>query len=332
MNGIFYENTRTHIPGWVSNLHESQALGYAYETQSHFVHFYGKNQGLNVISVGLTAVEEKKGLLSDWVKRVFGAANIKPLSMSIGETIESVWRPSLYYSDDIEDAINVDPFEQRSTEQALRILIEKLDEILLYLEPDMNGLKAFGHKSRELLILACTEIENLWTSIFKKSGIQPQNGRLYTTHDYIKLLSKACLNEFEIIYRNYDGLRAFQPFLNWTADQPTQSLAWYDAYNKTKHDRASFFYLATLENVMEAVAANVAMFCAKYGPFSLIHDKNTLSSLVNQHFDIHLRNSDPSTYYIPKIALPSDFRKDLFVYDCYKSKHNEPWIIQPLTL
>lgn len=88
--------------------------------------------------------------------------------MPIGDTVENLWRPSLYYSNDIQIALNIDPYEQRSAEQALRVLVEKLDDILLYVEPSQSGLASYGHKSRELLILACTEVENLWTSIFQK--------------------------------------------------------------------------------------------------------------------------------------------------------------------
>ncbi|EGR7978103.1 hypothetical protein M2H39_20790 [Vibrio vulnificus] len=332
MNGIHYKNTQTNIPGWVNDLHVKNPMGYAYETDTHFVHMYGQLGGLNIISVGLTAVEEKVGTLEDWVTRVFGAQDITPLTLEVGQSVDSIWRPSLYFESDIEKALNIDPYERRSAEQALRVLVEKLDDILLYIEPDQNGLCAYGHKSRELLILACTEVENLWTSIFKKSNILPQNGRMFTTQDYVKLLPKACLSEFEITFKNYQGLRKFQPFANWTAAQPTQSLDWYNAYNMTKHDRNTSFNKATLENVMDAIAANVAMFCAKYSPFGLFHDNNALSSLFNQHFSISLVNSDPSTYYIPKITLPAGTRTDLFVYDCYQSGHNENWDVQPLVL
>lgn len=57
LKGFFYKNTKTTIPDLENNLHESQPLGYAYETDSHFVHFYGQENGLNIISVGLTAIQ-----------------------------------------------------------------------------------------------------------------------------------------------------------------------------------------------------------------------------------------------------------------------------------
>lgn len=228
--------------------------------------------------------------------------------------------------------MKINAFEQRSAEQALRVLIEKLDDLLLYIEPDRNGLRSYSHKSRELLILACTEVEDSWVSIFKSSGISPQNNRMFTTKYYVKLLSKARLNEFQITFKNYDELRNFIPFCQWDLSQPTKSLKWYDSYNKTKHDRNSSFNEATLENVLDAVSASIAMFCARFSPFSLLNNNNILSSLINQYFKISLRESDPSTYYIPKIDLPANTRTDLFIYDCYDRKHNVSWNIIPLVL
>ncbi|MFI8008664.1 hypothetical protein ACIF8R_00520 [Acinetobacter sp. ABJ_C4_1] len=331
MNGIFYENTKTTIPRCVQPIHESQPLGYAYETDTHFVHLYGGNKGLNTISVGLTAIEKKQGTLEDWAIRTFGAQNIQPLNLPIGQSIEGVWRPSLLYSEDIQNALNIDMYEQRSAEQALLILLDKLDDIFLYVEPDQNGAQSFGHKSRELLILACTEVENMWVSLFNKTGTPAANGRTFTTQDYVKLLPKLCLGEFQISFKNYN-VRKFKPFINWNASHPTQSLSWYDAYNKTKHDRKNFFSCATLENVMDAITANIVMYCAKYGPFYLLSNNTTLSSLINQHFEIELLNSDSSTYYIPKFSFPANTREDLFIFDPHQNGYMVPWDVQPLTI
>ncbi|MDC5321638.1 hypothetical protein [Acinetobacter sp. AKBS16] len=331
MNGIFYKNTYTKIPGCIDTLHETNPLGYAYESDDHFIHLYGKNRGINVISVGLTVIEKKQGTLEDWVVRVFGAKDINPLNLSIGHSVKGVWRPALYYANDINNALKIDTYQQRSTEQALRILIEKLDDIFLYVEPDQNGLCSYGHKSRELLILACTEVENMWTSTLQDAQVIPSNGRVFTTNDYVKLLPKLFLREYQISFKNY-SVRKFQPFINWDTTRPTQSLAWYDAYNKTKHDRNNAFSYATLENVMDAIAANIIMFCVKYSPYSLFESNTSLSSLINQHFEIKLINSDLSSYYIPKFLFPSNIRNDLFIFDPYSSGYAVPWNVQNLII
>ena len=278
----------------------------------------------------MTVIEGKEGSLEEWVVRVFGAIDIIPLDNKIGHSVDGIWRPSLYFQDDTYKALNVSKFTQRSSEQALRIIIEKLDDLLLYIEPDVNGLQSYSHKTRELLILACTEVENQWTALLNKASAEPINTRTFTTQDYVKLLNVAHLNEYVIKLRNYENLNHFNPFLDWTIDRPTQSLAWYNAYNKTKHDRDLNFSEATLENTIQAVLANIIMFSARFSPFNLLNESKTLSSIINQNFEIALENSNPSSYYIPKIELPETTRKDLLVYDCYREQHNKSWVINPI--
>lgn len=330
IHGICYQNTKTTIPGWINNLHIDQPLGYAYETTTHFVHFYGNDIGFNIISLGLTTIEKKSGTLEDWVIKTFGAQNIKTLTNSIGSTIDGIWRPSLYYEKDIQEGILSKDSEQRSSEQALRILIEKLDEIFLYIEPDNRFLSSYGHKTRELLILACTEVENQWTALLNKANVSPVSGKHFKTNDYVKVRSAAFLEEYLVLLKGYPNLNPYRPFASWNSANPTTSLTWYDAYNKTKHDRHSSFDESSLENTINAVIANVIMFCVRFGPFALLDRNNSLSSLVNQNFQLSLDNSKIETYYIPSLNLPQDVRTDLFIYNSYE--HRVPWIVSPLSV
>ena len=64
------------------------------------------------------------------MKDRFGASEIEQMDMEIGHTVEGVWRPALFYWDETEQGIKTTPSERRAQEQALRILVEKLDEIL----------------------------------------------------------------------------------------------------------------------------------------------------------------------------------------------------------
>ncbi len=331
MNGICYNNTKTTLPNWVEDLHVSQPYGYAYETNTHFVHIYGKKE-LFIISVGLTVTEKKNETLINWVEKTFGAENIKSLKIEVGHTISGVWRPSLYYNDDIFDGLKIEGHEKYSSQQGLKILIQRLDELLLYIEPSENGLKSYSHKSRELILLACTEVENHWGALLKRAAINPQNGKSFTTNDYVRVNGACHLKDFSVKLRNYPNINVFSPFDNWSASNPTQSLAWYDAYNKTKHDRDLNFSLATLLNCIYAVTANIVMCCVRFGPFNLFNGDGMLSAYLNENFDINVINCDITTFYIPRIELPPDTRNDLLVYDCYRSKHNKNWVINDLIL
>ena len=91
----------------------------------------------------------------------------------------------------------------------------------------------------------------------------------------------------------------------WNARHPTSSLVWYDAYNKTKHDREKNLKLATLNNAITAVGAAVVMFRAQFG-FNFgpgFYDQK--NSLIRNIFwtvttGLEKYNKD---YYIPKLKL-----------------------------
>lgn len=326
---ICYRNTKTTIPGWVTNLHQEQEFGYAYETPTHFVHFFGKRR-LYIISVGLTALEQKQGTLEDWVKTRFGAVEITPMKVAVGKTIDGIWRPSLIFQDDIQQGLSIDKFQERSAEQALKILVQKLDEILLYIEPSSHGLTSFGHKMRELLILAATEVENHWKALMAKAGIISPGP--FSTNDYVKLCDKAHLKDFLIQLRRYQTVAPIKPFENWSSKNPTASLSWYQSYNKTKHDRDKHFDESTLQAAIDAVAANVVMHCVRFGPFQLLNERNQLSGIINETFDISMNDADRTGFYLPQLSIPKGTRNDLFVYDCYKNGHAQNWQVAPLTL
>jgi hypothetical protein len=332
MKAYTYENTKTDIPRWVNNLHETQKYGYGYETNTHFVHFYGQESPFYTISVGLTAIESKNETYTDWIQKRFGAVNIEELQLEPGNTIKGIWRPSLYYWQDIENALEINPSEQRSQEQALRILVEKLDELLMFIEPSIDGLKSYSHKTRELLILACTEVENQWTALLNLANHTPLRGRNFTTNDYVKLLPIAYFDEYQIELKNYHSLSPHKPFNNWDINNPTQSLRWYDAYNKTKHNRDAHFSEAIFQFAIDAVAANIIMYCVRFGALILLQDTHTLSGLIKQIFNIKLINSNRNSFYIPKLDFPADTRTDCFIYDSYKTKHNKSWVVNNLTV
>jgi hypothetical protein len=229
-------------------VHLKEARGFSYETDTHFVRVYGKAFGLWVISVGLTATEKKGDALDEWAIRVFGAEDISPALHPVGFTVSGVWRPGIYFNNEALQGLGNDESELRSAEQALRLLVERLDELLLYIEPSAHGLAAYSHKTRELLILACTELENSWKYYMSLTCASPMNGGDLTTKDYVKLLKPLCLSEFEITMKPYSGVPTMRPFSGWDSNSPTKSLSWYDAYNKAKHGRTTHFSEAKLSN------------------------------------------------------------------------------------
>lgn len=325
MKAICYKNTKTTVPGWVDDIHIGNPIGYAYESNDHFIHIYGMDSKIYTIFPGLTACEKKNGTLEEWVKKTFGATDIVDMQKEVGTVDKSIWRPGLSRNDEIEDGLVCDNFEKSNSEMRLKILLEKLSDILLYVEPTNTNMDVFGYKIRELLILSCTEVENHFLAILRKSSLLNGN-KMYTTNDYVKLKKVAYLDEYVIKYRIYKNIPEFKPFIKWDDTNPTKSLEWYDAYNKTKHNSDEEFSSSKLKYALEAVAANIILHCVRFGPYELYNGSTILSAYINQFVEIYLDNPDITSFYVPKITLPKDSRDDLFIYDSYSMKHNQKWI------
>jgi len=335
MQAIYYDVEGTNVPGLVKDFHKGLEIGYAYETPTHYVHFYGTKRHFFSIHTGQTILENKTTskykTLNDWVEYYFDAKNIQQMVSNVGESVKGVWRPELYYYEDTYNALNTSESERRLSEQALRVLLEKLDDLFLYIEPDTISYNTYSHKIRELLILASTEVENFWSYFMKLAGTAPL-GRNYSTQDYVKLKDKLFLQEFQCTLRSYVSLPVIRPFLNWSSTSPTASLVWYDAYNKTKHDRANHFSDATLSNALSAVVAALVLYIVRFSPYPLLEEKGTLNSLVNQHFKFELINTDVKNSYIPLLSIPSNYRTDIFIYDSKRNGDVKPYVVNNLIL
>lgn len=328
MQPLVYRITKHTIPGWIP-IHDKHPRGTAYETDSHFVHIFGRDRGLWETSTGLTVTQAKSGSLRQWVEQTFGAVDIETASCKVGHTVGGVWRPGLYFDDETLQGLGATEVDLRLAEQSLLLLIQRLDELLHFVEPARDALQTYSHRARELLILACTEAENYWKAYLRLADVLPTKGDL-GTKDYVRLLGPLHLADYVISLPRYADIDPIRPFGSWSSSQPTKSLRWYDAYNKTKHDRASHFSEASVWNCLQAVAAIIALFSVRFGPFRLFHSGGTLSAFVNQLFAIELKDCTPTSFYAPKLAIPPNQRTDLI---CYGARdHVQPRIVDQLSL
>ena len=331
MRPLIYKNTVSNVD--VSPpLHESEPRGYGYEIDTHFVHFYGRASGLWVISSGLTTTQGKSGTLEDWIATTFGATEVATSLREVGQTVGGVWRPGIFRYDDIREGLGTTDSDRHQALQSVRLLLERLDELFLYIEPSPASLSTYSHKTRELLILACTEVENAWKRYMGEANAAPGNGRDYTTNDYVKLLGPLYLNEFQLALKAFPAVAASRPFYGWTSAQPTKSLVWYDGYNLTKHDRRTHFDKATLKNCVDAVGANLALFSTRFSPYPLYNEGGTVSALFQQLFEIELKEARPETFYVPLIKFPDNPNLNLIIIDSANQKLVQPWTVLPFSL
>jgi|SRR5271165_4559042 len=131
----------------------------------------------------------------------------------------------------------------------LDALIEQFKQVCQTVHPEGDNLKTFGHDIRNLLILACTEVEAQWKNILIKNSY-PRVHHANIRDDYVKLLHAMKLDAYEVELTWYPWIGSVAPFADWAT---SGSLAWYSDYNKVKHDRMGSFEKATLRNAMKAV-------------------------------------------------------------------------------
>ena len=149
----------------------------------------------------------------------------------------------------------------------LHALIGQLEQICRVVHPVARNYKAFGHEIRNVLILACTEVEAQWKGILKANSV---NVNRASTNLYVKLAKPLKLAAYTVNLTYYPWLPPIAPFRGWKeSGSPSQDLRWYQAYNQSKHDRESKFDQATLQHALHAVAGCFVILCAQYGDFPL---------------------------------------------------------------
>lgn len=106
---------------------------------------------------------------------------------------------------------------------------------------------------------------------------------------------------YTLSLQSYSSFPEFAPFKDWNASNPTTSLSWYDAYNKTKHDREGNLNIGTLDNAAQAVGAAVVMFHAQFGFYFGTGDQKI--PIIRNIFRIVTKDLKKyeKEYYIPNI-------------------------------
>jgi len=179
----------------------------------------------------------------------------------------------------------------------LTALMRQLDLICQTVHPSEDTFNAFGHSIRNLLILACTEVETHWRGILAANKFKKEQ---YSTNHYVLLQGAMRLGDYAIEFPSFPWLAPVRPFEGWgTSGKPSQELGWYAAYNAVKHDRENKFSRATLRNVFEAVSASVIMMVAQFGSIVGLGHNTELESFF------HLSSSPVwplSHFYLPSFG------------------------------
>ena len=181
-----------------------------------------------------------------------------PCRRGPGEYFPRIWRPGAPAASAVYRSVVF------SSVRAFDLLVKQLRDLFEATEPTPKNNDAFGHATRQLLVLAATEVESGWKAVLKANHYGGGTER-FTTKDYVKLHKAMRLDSYTVRLTRCPDWPAMKPFEGWRDDKPTESLWWYDAYNATKHDREQNLEKATLKAAVHAIAAAFVMLSAQFG-------------------------------------------------------------------
>lgn len=233
---------------------------------------------------------------------------------NIGEYYKNIYRPVISYKlqnlhhiiddkplSDCDDDISIwgeYKNEYSSHIRQLELILDELKSVFKVVEPAQGNLNTYGNTIRNIIILSCTEIDSMMKKILKNNGILLDD-KEYTTKQYFKLKEALRLVDYELQFKEFEHLGYFSPFSEWESKRPTQSLPWYDAYNKIKHDREANFQYANVKNALFSIAAYTILLIAQYG-----HDNSIWKEHMQKFFSIIQTPSwSLEDFYVPHSTL-----------------------------
>jgi hypothetical protein len=196
------------------------------------------------------------------LRRMFSALKFQALELQPGQYYPCMARST---SESVENSLGSNPDqssrslnERANSTGQLHALVGQLEDICRVIHPRNRNLAAYGHEIRNVLILACTEVEAHCKRILKFNGKKGSN-----IHQYAVVAAPMKLDKFSVSFPFYPWLNPIRPFENWNSDNKT--LTWYSAYNAVKHNREAEFSKGTLLCAFQAVSACFVLLCAQYG-------------------------------------------------------------------
>lgn len=190
--------------------------------------------------------------------------------LGINEFNPRIARPLFRAHDDFGiwcPSIELEPQVVAASHGQARSLLRQLERICQTVQPGPKAFAAFGHDIRNLLILACTEVETHWRGVLAANGATRARPK---TTDYVALADILKLRDYAVRFPAFPALDPIRPFEGWgLGDQPTAELPWYAAYNAVKHNRESEFEQANLRHAFQAMSACAVMLVAQYGRWGL---------------------------------------------------------------
>jgi len=190
--------------------------------------------------------------------------------------------------------------------RAFKVIQLDLIKCFEYIEPSDVNVNSFSLRTHELLMRACMEVETNFKAILKENIFNPvynsgtkagqsRPEKSWNMLDYKKINQTHRLSSYTVHIPIWSGeYGVIRPFEGWDNDN---SLDWYQAYNKSKHDRHNEFHNANFINMVKAVSGLLVLLSSQFRTESFTPGEG--SSLGCMDFPYFIRQP-----VIPKSTLP----------------------------
>lgn len=144
------------------------------------------------------------------------------------------------------------------------LIQEDIKRLFRYIEPADQNLQTYSLEIYQLLLRTATEIEANFKAILRENKYK--KNRNLNIFDYKKINKSHHLDAYSAEFPIWTGVKKiYSPFESWKTQD---TLDWYTAYNKCKHDRIRNLKLANFENLLKAYCGLFILLCAQFGSCS----------------------------------------------------------------
>jgi hypothetical protein len=144
--------------------------------------------------------------------------------------------------------------------RAFMLLQNDLHRLFEFVEPADKNCGTYSFRIHELLTRTCIEVEANCKAILKENGYSRVGD--WDMRDFKKIELSHRLSSYSVrlpVWNGGGNIR--QPFAAWAS---SGSLAWYAAYNHTKHDRHALFEEATFIQLIDAISGLLVLLSAQF--------------------------------------------------------------------
>lgn len=208
--------------------------------------------------------------------------------------------------------------------RAFLLILEDLKRIFEYVEPCEESFNVFSFRIHELFMRSCIEIEANFKAILLENGYEPKIDNkfkkpIFNMSVYKKVNASHHLSEYTVGLPQWvnSNLLELKPFEAWVNDN--EPLSWYQAYNKSKHDRHYEFPYANLKNLLLAVSG---LLCLIHSQFRGEDFSPASIGIAVEGFDFYVMEA--STGGVFRISEPTNWTEaELYNFDWSELKKKE---------